>query len=249
MSQDELPRLPNNGRPRRIHHHNKTFLDHRGNQAVMSWHNHSAEDPGLPQLWCWAFYFVNPKFSLDTFDGAQFKMGMFKDVAEAEFLFERMDFYLLPDATPEECVEHYRAELAKRGTVWEDLDRVQQAKDGKVQELRLKGLPGLVPAYTDDNDMTSSYKGAIVMSQDADWDPEHSGRRMCLVEFDPIPQHYYPDEKIYFNPMEHPVHPQWMDAMEVTTWIEDSRRSNCCNEFLETTNVNEEASSIGWSTW
>ena len=98
-------------------------------------------------------------------------------------------------------MEHYRAELEKRGTVWEDLERLKKAQDGSTQDLPRKGLPGLVPQYADEDDLTCSYKRAVFMSQDADWDPEHNGRKLCLVEFDPISQHFEPDEKIYFDPM------------------------------------------------
>lgn len=237
--------------PRPIHDHNMPFLDHRGNHAIMSWHNNSAEDPGLPLLWCWAFYFVHPEFdfSLEGYDGAKFKRGLFANVAEAEFMKERFEFYYLPDATPEDCVEHYRAEMEKRGTVWEDLERLKQAQDGYAQGSHYKGLPGLVPDPADD-DQISCYKGAIFMSQDADWDPEHNARKLCLVEFDPIPQYYGPGEKIFFNPIEHPIHPTWMDAIEgVAEWIEDCRRSNCPNEFLSTASANKRASSMGWNSW
>ena len=149
MSQDEPPYLPN-GRPRRIHDHNMTFLDHRGNQAIMSWQNQSAEDKGLPPLWCWALYFINPDFniSLEVFDSAQFKRGLFKDAALSDFTGERFEFYYLPGATPEDCVAHYRAELEKRGTIWEDLERLDQAlaRRGQVQAQEdlhhFKGLPG-----------------------------------------------------------------------------------------------------------
>jgi hypothetical protein len=71
-------------------------------------------------------YFVNPdfNFSLEAFDGAQFKRGLFKDAALSDFTGERFEFYHLPGATPEDCVAHYRAELEKRGTIWEDLERL-----------------------------------------------------------------------------------------------------------------------------
>ena len=40
----------------------------------------------------------------------------------------------------------------------------------------------------------------MFISQDADWDPEHSGRKLCYVGYDPIPQHYEPEETVYFDP-------------------------------------------------
>ena len=224
----------------------------------MSWHNYSAEDRGIPPLWCWAFYFVNPgfNFSPEAFDGAQFKTGLFKDAFSADYRSERFEFYYLPGATPEDCVAHYRAELEKRGTIWEDLERLNQAlarrEQGQAQEdpHHLNGLPGLVPAYGQDN-MMASYKGVIFMSQDADWDPEHSGRRLCHVEHDPIPQYQYydPEEPIYFDPMEHPVHPEWIGAVQGAAWIDEYRTLNCGNMFQETLGANKEASSIGWNSW
>lgn len=217
----------------------------------MSWQNNS-EDPGLPHLWCWVFYFVNPEFnfSLEAFDGAKFKRGLFKDVAEGDNLRERLEFYYLPDATPMDCVEHYRAEVEKRGTVWEDLERLKQAQDGRAQDSPRKGLPGLVPQYVSAEDEMCTYQGAIFMSEDADWDAEHHERNLCVVQFDPVPQHFEPDEKVYFDPMENPVHPEWMDAIAgVTAWIENCRRSDCPNEFLSTIDANTEASSLGWNSW
>ena len=60
----------------------------------MACHN-TTEYQGLPFLWCWAFYFVKPSFdfSPDTFDGAEFKTGLFNNVGEAEFLKESFEFY------------------------------------------------------------------------------------------------------------------------------------------------------------
>lgn len=64
-----------------------------------------------------------------------------------------------------------------------------------------------------------------------------------------LPQHFEPDEKIYFDPMEYPIHPEWMDASDVTAWIEDCRRVTGPNESPSTTKGNNEASSVGWNSW
>ena len=69
----------------------------------------------------------NTKFSLEAFDSAECKRALFKDALDADFLYERFEFYYLPGALPYYCVEYYRAEMEERGVVWEDLERLEKA--------------------------------------------------------------------------------------------------------------------------
>ncbi|KAL4722083.1 hypothetical protein ACLX1H_010853 [Fusarium chlamydosporum] len=75
---------------------------------------------------------VNPETPLD-FDATKFRHGFDGDYDPYLGQPFRFEFFFLPDATSEECIAHYRKEMASRGTVWHQIRQVRAAtKDRRV---------------------------------------------------------------------------------------------------------------------
>ncbi|KAH7322712.1 hypothetical protein B0I35DRAFT_426303 [Stachybotrys elegans] len=117
--------------------YNIPFKDHTGRPALMSWLN-AADEPSLPPLSSWVFYMVHPDFSLKDFDGDDFIFHV-EDNDRYSGGACRTEFFLLPGATAEECVQHYRAEIEARGTIWRQVRQVAAAVEAsKRRSARLK---------------------------------------------------------------------------------------------------------------
>ncbi|CAG7563871.1 unnamed protein product [Fusarium equiseti] len=115
--------------------HQITFKDHAGNQAIMSWHGLKTQR--LPTLSVWVIYMVNSKIPQE-FDTWKFQCTF--DHESEPYLGQsfRFEFFFLPNATPEECVAHYKKEIASRGTVWRQIRQVREATKDIRRERRMK---------------------------------------------------------------------------------------------------------------
>lgn len=239
--------------PRRMIWHNVPFKDHQGNSALMSWHNIS-EEPGLPPLPAYAFYFVHQDFSLENFDGKAFMAWILAFDPYASHI--RFEYYHLPKASAEECVEHYGKELDRRGDIFEQIRKVERVQRGETQPSEVESadekLPGLVRTYS--NGRMSSYRGRLFMSTESEWNPKDENLMLCSVEFDPVPLDLDEDMVVRFDPMEHPVYPVWMKAREekggmkrnVGGWVQ---LTSCNGWYQEAGSAAHEASEMGWKSW
>ncbi|KAI1066965.1 hypothetical protein LB507_011369 [Fusarium sp. FIESC RH6] len=246
---------------------NRTFTDHTGKQAVMSWES-TRPNLALPPLPCWVFYMVHPLLDPSDFDGYAFYTKLENDqgygVEGGKF---RYEFFFLPGATVEECHAHYVAEVKSRGTIWDQIAKVKRAMElkgqkGGQQEIQdlspnedatgNSRLPGLL-LEGEDHDFV--YRNFFFMYADANLDcsgPEGRTREMYIVQFDPVPQH--PDEIGRFNPMEHPFYLRrteargekggfsggligWMEEMVTALWV------------MEADDATENAEKLGWKSW
>ena len=117
--------------------HQITFKDHAGDPAIMSWHGLKTQR--LPTLSVWVIYMVNPETRLD-FDTRKFQDTFDHDSCPYLGQSFRFEFFFLPNATPEECVAHYKKEIASRGTVWRQIRQVREATKDIRKERRMKNI-------------------------------------------------------------------------------------------------------------
>ncbi|KAH7134340.1 hypothetical protein EDB81DRAFT_95933 [Dactylonectria macrodidyma] len=257
--------------------HNITFKDHTGSPAIMSW-SCSENRPNLPFLPSWVFYMVHPEIPRD-FDGCAFESGIERDRIVYGGGSFRYEFFFLPGATAEECVAHYRGEMAARGTIWSQIRKVKTAmKEKKKQEeseegaddsveepssgdgdeprdgTAGEGLPGLAWPKWDQDCYFINYRSWLFMYLDADiqWGPNQD-HDVCLVKFDPIPIEWEEGEKVRWDPMKHPVHSQRMKARGRVGYEEEliSWMGNRTNSqwVLAADDATCDAEELGWESW
>ncbi|KIL84652.1 hypothetical protein FAVG1_12179 [Fusarium avenaceum] len=112
-------------------YHQVTFQDHTGNPAIMAWGAELAQS--IPPLASWAFYLVNCETPRD-FNATAFKLNLENGKDLYSGAGPRYEFFFLPGATPEECVAHYRGEIAARGTMWRHVRHVNMALEETKEE-------------------------------------------------------------------------------------------------------------------
>ncbi|KAJ4138363.1 hypothetical protein NW768_002187 [Fusarium equiseti] len=115
--------------------HQVPFKDHAGNPAIMTWHGLKTQH--LPTLSVWVMYIVNSEIP-ENFDAKKFQLSFDHDGDPYLGQSFRFEFFFLPNATPEECVTHYRKEIASRGTVWRQIRQVREATKDIRRERRMK---------------------------------------------------------------------------------------------------------------
>ncbi|KAF5006576.1 hypothetical protein FDECE_7051 [Fusarium decemcellulare] len=262
-------------RPLKAKYHNVTFKDHTGNPALMSWSG-SENRPNLPYLPSWVFYMVNSEISRD-FDGCGFVSGLERDRMRYSAGGFRYEFFFLPGATAEECVAHYRDEMAARGTIWRQVRKVEAAlktkheageegvndsaeelSPGEDDEPRSgvtsEGLPGLPWLKKGSDWYFTNYRSWLFMYLDADiqWDQDQD-HNVCLVKFDPMPIEWEEGEKVRWDPMKHPIHPEHIkargrvgDKEELIRWMMDRSHDHWARAASEAT---DDAGDLGWETW
>jgi hypothetical protein len=258
-------------------YHNVTFKDHTGRPALMSWSG-SENRPSIPYLCSWVFYMVNPEIPRD-FDGCAFQFGLEEDRVRYGFGSFRYEFFFLPGATTEECVAHYRGEMAARGTIWRQISKVKTAlKEKKKQEAGEEGaddsaedsssadgdepspgtagegLPGLVWPKKVDDCYFINYRSWLFMYLDADvqWGPNQD-HDVYLVKFDPIPIEWEEGERVRWDPMEHPIHSELMKARGRVGHEEElaSWMGNTSHSqwSVAANDAECDAEELGWESW
>ncbi|KAH7271058.1 hypothetical protein NW759_001559 [Fusarium solani] len=264
--------------PSKVKCHNVTFKDHTGNPALMSWSG-SGNRADLPYLPSWIFYMVNPEIPRD-FDGCKFVFGLERGgrllYSTGDF---RYEFFFLPGATAEECVAHYRGEIAARGTMWRQVRKVKMALkekkkheaggegvDDSAEELSSgdddepqsgstsEGLPGLPWVKRSRDWYFTNYRSWLFMYLDADiqWGPDQD-HNVCLVKFDPMPIEWEEGETVRWDPMEHPVHSEHMKARERVGDKDGLIRwmGDRSNDHWarEASEATDDVQDLGWETW
>ncbi|UPL03953.1 hypothetical protein LCI18_014887 [Fusarium solani-melongenae] len=256
--------------------HNVPFKDHTGSPAVMSWCG-LENRPNRPYLPSWIFYMVNPEIPRN-FDGGAFMSGLESwsriNYGSGGF---RYEFFFLPGATAEECIAHYRGEMAARGTVWRQVRKVKvalkkkheaskEAVDDSVEELSSddddephsgitseEGLPGLPWLKRSSDWYFTHYRTWLFMYLDADiqWGPDQD-HDVCLVKFDPMPIELEEGERLRWDPMEHPIQLKHMKAMgrvgdEGLVRWMSDRSDD--HWAREASEATDDAEDLGWETW
>lgn len=154
---------------------------------MVSWNGLSET---LPYLYSFAFYITNPAMNQDTFDSAAF----YKQCLLSGHYLEpfRFDFYFLPNASINDCKEHYMAEKAARGTITVQIEAIEKNEPPKNEG----GLPGLIPSYLS---LPYHWYNDLLVVCDGDWETDG----MQLVEFNlPAPGEcrLYEDERADYPP-------------------------------------------------
>ncbi|EEU41641.1 uncharacterized protein NECHADRAFT_87919 [Fusarium vanettenii 77-13-4] len=255
--------------------HNVIFNDHTGNPSLMSWYG-LENRPNLPHLPSWIFYMVNPEIPRD-FDGCTFVFGF-----ESNRLLYcaggfRYEFFFLPGATAQECIAHYRGEMAARGTMWCQVRKVKMAlkekheageegvgdstetlssgdEDEPQSGITGEGLPGLPWPKRGGDWYFTNYRSWLFMYLDADihWGPDQD-HNFCLVKFDPMPIEWEEGERVRWDPMEHPIHSEHMKARQKVgdkgTLISWMGDRSHDHWAREASYATDDAEDLGWETW
>ncbi|KAH7146247.1 hypothetical protein EDB81DRAFT_794736 [Dactylonectria macrodidyma] len=126
-----------------------------------------------------------------------------------------------------------------------------EAQDGDAGDQ----LPGLVWPDHDDDCYFINYRGWLFMYTDSNiqWSPEYEDRQVTVVKFDPIPIEWEEGEVVRWDPMEHPIHSEqmnargrkgyeeglvsWMGNRKSTHWDEEAGGATC------------RAVELGWKSW
>ncbi|KAI8648648.1 hypothetical protein NCS57_01476500 [Fusarium keratoplasticum] len=260
----------------KLKYHNVTFKDHTGNSTLMSWSG-PGNRPNLPYLPSWIFYMVNPEIPRD-FDGGTFVFGLERDRMLYSAGGFRYEFFFLPGATAEECIAHYRGEMAARGTMWRQVRKVKMALKKKKHEageegvddsaeglssgdddepqsgITSEGLPGLPWLKKGRDWYFTNYRNWLFMYLDADiqWGPDQD-HNVCLVKFDPMPIEWEEGERVRWDPMEHPIHSEHMKARERVGDKEGLIRwmGDRSNDHWarEASEATDDALKLGWKSW
>ncbi|CAH0058662.1 unnamed protein product [Clonostachys solani] len=262
-------------RPSKAKFNSVTFDDHTGKPAIMSWSG-SEDMPNLPDLRAWIFYMVNPETPRD-FDGCAFASGLKEGRMLLSASAFRYEFFFLPGATAEECVAHYRGEMAARGTIWQQVRKVERAwkkkrdaseetvddpaeglPSGDDDEPRVaitsEGLPGLPWVKKASDWYFTHYRSWLFMYLDADvqWGPDQD-HDVCLVQFDPMPIEWEEGARVGWDPMEHPIRSKHIKAMsrlgdeESLIYWMGDRGQD--NWALVARDASNDAKDLGWETW
>lgn len=85
---------------------NRSFKDHTGRPALMSWES-VGFTRSLPPLASWVFYMIHPDMPRD-FNGCAFSSGLNDGYSLGRGGSFRYEFFFLPGATAEECYTHFR---------------------------------------------------------------------------------------------------------------------------------------------
>ncbi|KAF7556064.1 hypothetical protein G7Z17_g1765 [Cylindrodendrum hubeiense] len=116
-------------------------------------------------------------------------------------------------------------------------------------------LPGLVWPKHDRDTRSICYRGWFFMYPDAEVKFKGAAGELhdvYLVTFDPIPQEWHEEEGNTFDPMEHPLYSQRMEALgpesesRLASWMEMSNYSHWVEEADKAT---ANAVELGWESW
>ena len=143
------------------------FLSHDARPSLMIFHGtEPAPARPLPTLYSFTLYVTAPDASVrETFDAvAAYQTFIFDAFIYVEPV--RLDVHFLPGATVQECMRHYEAEKAARGTVRRHMDAVEA---GEVPENN-GAAPGMMESNLSPPDQM--YRDAILVVGDWDWKTE-----------------------------------------------------------------------------
>ncbi|CAH0003213.1 unnamed protein product [Clonostachys byssicola] len=221
---------------------------------------------------------VNPESPRD-FDGQKFALGLEDSRNPYDNGGFRYEFFFLPGATAEECITHYRGELAARGTIWHQVRKVAQAlkeKDAASEEAvddsaearppgdddephfgvtSEQGLPGFPWVKEAKDWYFTNYRSWLLMYLDADiprWDSDED-HNVCVVEFDPMPIEWEEGEKARWDPMGHPIRLRYKKARSMVD-NEEALTSWMSNRThsrwaREACEATDIAEDLGWEAW
>lgn len=158
------------GPPRTTVTHKVPFQAHDNTPAFMLYHGLSPPPPTLPYLYQFSTYITTPGVSPDTFDGTQLYEVIMRRMTYVENY--RLDLYFLPNATVEDCIAHYNAEKAGRGTITRQIEAVER----RDPPSNAGGLPGMVPSYLS---VPYYWHHDVLLLSDQDWRTDG----MLLVRF------------------------------------------------------------------
>ncbi|CAJ0551538.1 Ff.00g114680.m01.CDS01 [Fusarium sp. VM40] len=232
----------------------------------------------IPPLASWTFYLVNCETPRD-FNATAFKFNLEygKDLYSGAG--PRYNFFFLPGATPEQCIAHYRGEIAARGTRWRQVRQVRMAikemkeeedegADNSAQEsssdedededetqpgiTNEHGLPGL-PWPKHENDwLFTNYRQCLFMYLDPSSDIQ-SSRNVCLVKFDPMPIKWEEGARVRWDPKEQPICTKYMKLIDEGGGEEDLRDwiqdRRDARWVLEASGATEQAKTPGRKAW
>ncbi|KAH6953594.1 hypothetical protein DER45DRAFT_490669 [Fusarium avenaceum] len=255
-------------------YHQVTFQDHTGNPAIMAWGAELAQH--IPPLASWAFYLVNRETPLD-FNATTFKCNFEcgKDLYSGAG--PRYEFFFLPDATPEQCIAHYRGEMAARGTMWRHVRQMKMAlKETKEEEdegaensaqesssdededepqpgiANEHGQPGLPWPKHEDDWFFTDYRQCLFMYLEPNSDIQ-SSRNVCLVKFDPMPIDWEEGAVIRWDPREQPVCTKYMKLINEEggeEYLRDWIQDRKKDRWvLGATDATDQAKILGWKAW
>ncbi|KAJ0415398.1 hypothetical protein BJY00DRAFT_317824 [Aspergillus carlsbadensis] len=159
------------------------FTDHRGTRAYMVFE--APEECPLPKLYSFAVYLThrdldphdpNIADTLRAFYGAALSTDLGVGMPDIW----RLDFYFLPGGADTDCTEHYRGELAVRGSFNEAIARYRETRRADPP-LGPPGPPGTLPGMVNGYSMSCTsyqmlficedvpYPGAAVDGRDPGW--------------------------------------------------------------------------------
>jgi hypothetical protein len=187
----------------------QTFTDHKGRAAYMVWsYGGTRNGPVelLPPLGVAVFYFVHPDFALDGFDPVVFKKAVGYDGDLIDLHQVRIELFFVPGGTAQDCVDHFRGEVAARGDISRQIEEVEKAMQGiqtrtEPSENGGQRLPGLIwPTYR--QHAIHIYFSEFFMFEGPSWAESDKDAKVRLVEFDRIPYERYQEFR-------EPSDPRW----------------------------------------
>lgn len=157
------------------------FQDHRDNTAYMAFYSY--RNFPFPRLFVFAIYFTHPDVSPDNVDPE----GLLQ--APKYLTSFRLELFLLPGATDEDCMAYYRGEKAARGDLDEQIAALMESDPYQNFDESYGRLPGWVSTYTRGS---SIYHSVLFMCTKGNWNDQ---QMMHMVKFDPISEEEYEDHR------------------------------------------------------
>lgn len=207
---------------------------------------YSTETP-LPPIFGMVIYYTHPEASPEHADLA----GFYYRSREGDSP-HRLEFFFLPGASDDDCINHYREEKASRGDTRLQIAAVENNSGSEGR------LPGLVHSYLNPDNKT--FQSALFICKQRDWND--GDQVMRYIAFDPSQEEW---EKA-FDPGQAPP-PPTMEVKDCPIFIpEDVRSANPDVKyqmdvmylfFVYLHNLSQEplgmafrrAESRGWTTW
>ncbi len=226
-------------------------------------------DPGLPPIQSWVFYMVNPYIEREGFNGCAFYEGLEPGRLGLDEIQFRYEFFFIPDGTVTQCIAHYLGEMKARGTIWNQIEKVNNvtaAEDtqssGQAQapsksalhydthssEELQEHLPGLVLVKDVEDVRELAYRNWLFMYHDADveWDNGRHNHPVSLVKWDPVrPSLIRQGKVIRVEKMLARNQPGKIDD-GLENWIYVRTFAKWVEEADEAT---KRATSLGWRNW
>lgn len=161
------------------------FDDHAGQRALTVFESSSP----LPFLYSYSFYFTHRDASPDTSHAQELYQAITQGpLYESNDVEYRLDLHFLPAASQDDCIAHYRAEKAARGTFQAQIDALASSSSGGGGGGGGR-MPGLVDSYAAHNKARFRYHGLVHVCDAPDW--RAGDQLLACVEFDPLSREDY----------------------------------------------------------